>query len=77
MAKLKGKDYSDDDLRAIFTDAATKFSCAKYAYLLGRNPGAIELIYRWAMTPLKLIKKNGRASALRYKKIAKEMGWVV
>src|SRR5208283_2323815 len=58
-AKKSRQKYSDDDLIAILSDAPTRANAIKHAARFQRSPEAIELIYKWAMTPPGTIKKRG------------------
>ena len=72
----KRKKWTDEELKIILSDAATKSNCMKYAKLFHRGYGSIEEIYRWATTPQKVVK-NGRqedAFILQIKRIVKELG---
>lgn len=46
----KGKKWTDEELKIILSDAATKRNCLKYAKLFHRGYGSIEQIYRWSTT---------------------------
>ena len=73
--------YSDDDLIAILSDAPTRANAMKHAARFQRGPKAIELIYKWAMTPLGTIEERGRgqdAFILQVRRVAKErVGWLI
>ena len=61
-------------------DAPTKRNTVKYARLLGRGFGAVEMVYRWAYTTDKEIKAKGRDKdkfIKQIKKIARQVGWRV
>lgn len=76
--KNKGKPWSDSELTVILSDAPTKSNCKKYAQAFKRGLGSIELIYRWAMTSKKDIKrKRGDEKFVnQVKRISKKVGWV-
>jgi hypothetical protein len=42
----KGKERSDAELALVLTDAPTKRNTVKYARLLGRGFGSVEMVYR-------------------------------
>ena len=72
----KRKKWTDEELKIILSDAATKSNCMKYAKLFHRGYGSIEEIYRWATSPQKVVK-NGRqedAFILQINRIVKELG---
>jgi hypothetical protein len=79
-AEKSRQEYSDDDLITILSDAPTKANAIKHAARFQRSPDAIELIYKWAMTPKGIITKRGRgedAFILQVRRIAKErVGWL-
>lgn len=80
-AKKSRQKYSDDELIMILSDAPTRANAIKYAARFQRSPEAIELIYKWAMTPLVTIKERGRgedAFILQVRSVAKErVGWLI
>lgn len=76
----KGKEWSDAELGLVLTDAPTKRNTVKYARLLGRGFGSVEMVYRWAYTTDKEIKAKGRDKdkfIKQIKKIARQVGWRV
>ncbi|MET3634321.1 hypothetical protein [Streptococcus porcorum] len=73
----KGKSWTDEELKIILSDAATKQNCIKYAKLFKRSYGSIEQIYRWSTTPQKDIIEKGRGEDIfiqQIKRIYKEIG---
>lgn len=77
-APNRNEHWSDDQLRAILSDAPTQENCVKHAKAFGRGYGSIEQIYRWAATDAKTIKSKGRdndAFTQQVKRIAKNLGW--
>ncbi|HEL2738130.1 hypothetical protein NF418_07770 [Streptococcus suis] len=73
----KGKPWTDEELKIILSDAATKQNCIKYAKLFKRSYGSIEQIYRWSTTPQKEINEKGRGDdrfIQQIKRIYKEIG---
>jgi len=72
--------YTDEDLITILSDAPTQANAMKHAARFQRTPEAIEMIYKWAMTPKGIVKKRGRgddAFMLQIRRIAKErLGWL-
>jgi hypothetical protein len=67
--------YTDDDLITILSDAPTHANAIKHALRFQRGVGAIEMIYKWAMTPKSTIAKRGRADhafMLQIRRVAKE-----
>jgi hypothetical protein len=76
----KGKEWSDAELALVLTDAPTKRNTVKYARLLGRGFGSVEMVYRWAYTCDKEIKAKDRDKdkfIKQIKKIARQVGWRV
>ncbi len=73
----RGKPWSDDALRVILQMAPTHENIVRLALAFGRSVGAIELIYRWAATPDKVVrlKRPDDAFIAQIKRIAKEVGW--
>lgn len=73
----KGKNWHDEELKIILTDAPTKFNCLKYAKLFKRGYGSIEQIYRWATTPTKDMSDERKEDAFikQIKKVAKDIGF--
>ena len=73
----KGKPWTDDQLRAVLSDAPTKESCVKHARAFGRGYGAIEQIYRWAATSDEGIKaaRSDDAFVAQIKRVSKQLGW--
>ncbi len=73
----KGKPWTDEELKIILSDPATKQNCIKYAKLFKRSYGSIEQIYRWSTTPQKEINEKGRGDdsfIQQIKRIYKEIG---
>ena len=72
----KGKEWTDEQLKIILSDAASASNCMKYAKIFHRGYGSIEQIYRWSTTPQKDVdKKRGDDKfVLQVKRIAKELG---
>lgn len=71
--------WSDEELKIILSDSATKANCIKYARLFKRTYGSIEQIYRWSTTTHKDIQAQGRDSdkiILQIKRIYKELSLV-
>ncbi|PEK94253.1 hypothetical protein [Bacillus mycoides] len=76
----KGKPWSDEELRVIFSFAPNKENIIKLAKAFKRGSGSIEQIYRWAATPYKKIEEKGKQDnefILQLKRISKECGWIV
>lgn len=76
----KGKAWSDDELRIIFSYPPTRENCLKLAKAFKRGQGSITQIYKWAATSNKTIEQQGRADdafILQIKRISKEQGWVI
>jgi hypothetical protein len=73
----KGEPWTDDELRAVLSDAPTKENCLKHARAFGRGYGAIEQIYRWAATPDVEIRRKRPEDTFvaQIKKVAKQLGW--
>lgn len=74
----RGKSWTDDELTVVLSDAPTKQNCEKYAKAFKRGLGSITLIYRWAMTSKKEIKrKRGKEKFInQVKRISRQIGWV-
>lgn len=74
------KPYHDDELIVILSDAPTKANTVKHAARFQRTPGAIEQIYRWAMTPPSQVNARGRENdkfQRQIRRIAKKrLGWL-
>lgn len=72
----KGKEWTDEELKIILSDAATKSNCMKYAKLFRRGYGSIEQIYRWATTTQQEVerKRPDDKFVLQIKRIVKELG---
>lgn len=72
----KGKEWTDEQLKIILSDAASASNCMKYAKLFHRGYGSIEQIYRWSTTPQKDVdrKRGDDKFVLQVKRIAKELG---
>ena len=74
------KPYSDEDLITILSDAPTRANAIKHAARFQRTSDAIEMIYKWAMTPKGIIEKRGRADhafMIQIRRVAKErVGWL-
>ena len=76
----KGNPWSDSELALVLSDAPTKRNTVKYARLLGRGFGSVEMVYRWAFSSDKDIKRKGRDKdkfVKQIKKIARQVGWRV
>lgn len=73
----KGQSWTDAELRVVLSDAPTQENCIKHAQAFNRGYGSIEQIYRWAVTPDKVIKGKGLEDSfrLKIKRVAKELGW--
>lgn len=74
---LKGKPWTDDELRVVLSDAPTRENCLKHARGFNRGYGAIEQIYRWAATSDAEVKRkrHGDAFIAQIKRVAKQLGW--
>ncbi len=74
----KNKPWTDEELGVVLSDAPTKSNCEKHARIFKRGRGSIELIYRWAMTPIGEIKRKrgGEKFINQIKEISKQIGWV-
>ncbi len=72
----KGKEWTDEQLKIILSDAPSTSNCMKYAKIFHRGYGSIEQIYRWSTTPQKDIeqKRGDDKFVLQIKRIAKELG---
>ena len=72
----KGKEWTDEQLKIILSDAASASNCMKYAKIFHRGYGSIEQIYRWSTTPQKDVdrKRGDDKFVLQVKRIAKELG---
>ncbi len=72
----KGKEWTDEQLKVILSDAASASNCMKYAKIFHRGYGSIEQIYRWSTTPQKDVnrKRGDDKFVLQVKRIAKELG---
>ncbi|MGP8260630.1 MAG: hypothetical protein ACLQM6_11840 [Acidobacteriaceae bacterium] len=79
-AEKSRQPYSDEDLITILSDAPTHANALKHAARFQRTQGAIEMIYRWAMTPKEIVEKRGRADhtfMLQIRRVAKKrVGWL-
>jgi hypothetical protein len=74
----RGEPWTDDQLRAVLSDAPTKESCLKHARAFGRGYGAVEQIYRWAASSEPEIRQRGRQDDIfvrQVKRVAKQLGW--
>ena len=73
----KGQPWTDDEIRAVLSDAPTKENCLKHARAFRRGYGAIEQIYRWAATPDAEVKRKRADDSFvaQIKRIAKQLGW--
>ena len=56
--RQKGEPWTDDELRAVLSDAPTKENCLKHARAFRRGYGSVEQIYRWAATPETIIQRK-------------------
>ena len=72
----KGREWTDEQLKIILSDAASASNCMKYAKIFHRGYGSIEQIYRWSTTPQKDVdrKRGDDKFVLQVKRIAKELG---
>lgn len=72
----KGKAWTDEELKVILSDAASKSNCVKYAKLFKRGYGSIEQIYRWSTTTEKEMPEERRNDAFiqQIRRISKELG---
>ncbi len=72
----KGKEWTDEQLKVILSDAASASNCMKYAKIFHRGYGSIEQIYRWSTTPQKDVnrKRGDDKFVLQVKRIEKELG---
>lgn len=75
----RGKPYSDGDLRLVLNAAPTVRNAVALSVMLGRSPDAIELIWKWASTPDKEVrrKRPHNRFVAQVKRVAKEVGWVI
>lgn len=76
----KGKGWTDEELRVVFTFAPTKENCLNLAKAFNRGYGSIEQIFRWAATTDKSIANSERKEdkfVNQIKRVAKEAGWRV
>ena len=76
----KGKSWTDEELRVVFSFAPNKENILKVGKAFKRGYGSIEQIYRWAATSDKGLEEKGRHEdkfVLQIKKVAKECGWRV
>lgn len=76
----KGKSWTDEELKVVFSFAPNKENILKVSKAFKRGYGSIEQIYRWAATPDKVIDEKGRQEdkfVLQIKRVAKECGWRV
>jgi hypothetical protein len=73
----KGEPWTDDELRAVLSDAPTKENCLKHARAFRRGYGSIEQIYRWAATPEPEIRRKRPDDTFiaQIKRVAKQLGW--
>lgn len=74
----KGKPWTDEELRVIFSFAPNKENILKLAKAFKRGSGSIEQIYRWAATSDKDINEKERQDdkfIKQIKRIAKESSW--
>ena len=73
----KGQSWTDAELRVVLSDAPTQENCVKHAQAFNRGYGSIEQIYRWAVTPDKVMKEKGLDDSFRLtiKRVAKQLGW--
>ena len=80
----KGQPYSDDEIRLILSLTPTAENAAKIAIVLGREPKAIELVYRKAMESQKDLLEHHPSSEPGVPRgfieplirIRKELGWL-
>lgn len=73
-----GGPYTDEELIVILSEIPTKENCIKLAKCFKRGSGAIEQIYRWAMTSkCEIARKRGKEKFVnQIKRISKEVGWL-
>jgi hypothetical protein len=74
----RGDPWTDDQIRAVLSDAPTKENCLKHARAFGRGYGAVEQVYRWATRTDPEIRAAGREDDVfirQIKKVAKQVGW--
>ena len=71
----KGKEWTDEELKIILSDAPSKSNCLKYAKIFHRGYGSIEQIYRWSTTQDQDVKRKRPDDkfVLQIKRIAKEL----
>lgn len=71
------KPWSDAELAGVLSDAPTRGNILKHARAFGRSVGSVELVYRWAVTPDKEIKRKREDDSFvqQVKSIAKKLGW--
>jgi hypothetical protein len=74
----KGEPWSDDELRAVLSDAPTRTNAIKHARAFQRGIGSVEQIYRWALTPVSVIeeKRPEHKFVQQVRRISKELGWL-
>lgn len=76
----KGNEWTDEELKVIFSLTPSKENCLKLAKAFGRGYGSIEQIYRWAATSDKDITNSPQSEnkfISQIKRISKECGWRV
>jgi hypothetical protein len=73
----KGKSWTDDELRAILSDAPTKENCRRHARAFRRGYGAIKQIYRWAATREQVIEEKRADDTFisQINRVVRQIGW--
>ena len=74
----KGKPWTDDELRVVLVDAPTRENAIKHARAFNRGVGAVEQIYRWALTPIGVIdrKRAEHKFVQQVRTVSKDLGWL-
>lgn len=72
----KGKEWTDEQLKIILSDAPSKQNCLKYACLFKRGYGSIEQIYRWSTTQDQNLSDKRKEDKFikQIKRVAKDLG---
>ncbi|OQC00468.1 MAG: hypothetical protein BWX78_01122 [Firmicutes bacterium ADurb.Bin099] len=73
---MKGKKWTDEELKIILSDASSESNCLKYAKLFKRGYGSIEQIYRWSTTPITIMSDERKEDSfiIQIKKVSRELG---
>jgi hypothetical protein len=73
-----GEKWSDDELRAVLSDAPTQANAFKHARAFRRKLGSVQLIYRYAVTSDKHMNPDQADNTFikQIKKIADELSWL-